>query len=450
MKKLSIKAKVTLWYTGLMVVLLALMLVFLFSFSDRLLTRRLQNTLVDVVTDAVNKAEFDHDELEAKEIDFYRDGVSIFIYDIDGRLMAPQINQGIKISAVLEDRTIKTVKGSAGEQWLVHDLIAQKDGITFWVRGVVSLSGTTGTLNSMATTALIVAPLVILVAAIGGWQVTKQSFKNVKNMAETAKAISSGNDLSLRVQTRGATDELSTLVDTLNAMLERLQASFENERQFASDASHELRTPAAIILSECEFALSEKVRDKEREEALRAILKQAQKMSALINQLLLMARAQSGKFEPHWEKICLSELCEIMAQEMEVVADEKEITIETHLEPNIVIQADEMLMGRLLENLIHNAIVYNHKGGHVVLSLKKDKETAVLQVEDTGIGIRREDQDKIWRRFYRVDTSRSGEGTGLGLAMVKWIAKIHDAKVNVESEWQKGSKFTVIVPREHQ
>ena len=331
MKRISIRARVTLWYTGLLVVLLGLGVVYLLSFSDQMLLRQTRDALLDVVSDAVKQAHFDDGELDDEKIDFYSEGVSVFFYDTSGRLLAPRVNRGLQVDSILEDQAVKTVSNGR-ETWMVHDLFAIQDGTGFWVRGVVSLSGSTATVHGMILLALIGVPIFIAVAALGGWLITRRAFFPVGKMAETAQAISSGSDLSLRVPDDGSGDELSRLGCTINSMLARLQASFETERQFSSDASHELRTPTAVIISQCEYALSDAVDEAERRESLGVVLRQARRMSAIISQLLLLARAENGKFEPSWERLNLSELCEMVLLEMEDTAQSQGIALEMQLE----------------------------------------------------------------------------------------------------------------------
>ena len=171
-------------------------------------------------------------------------------------------------------------------------------------------------------------------------------------------------------------------------------------------------------------------------------------MSAIISQLLLLARAENGKFEPSWERLNLSELCEMVLLEMEDTAQSQGIALEMQLEPDIMLTGDQTLLMRLLTNLITNAIRYNRKGGRVEVCLRRMETGAVLRVADTGGGIREEDLPKIWSRFFRADASRSSTGTGLGLSMARWIAQVHGGTITVESVYGQGSVFTVTIPFE--
>ena len=445
MRRLSIKARVTLWYTGLLLLLLLLGTAYLLAFSGQITEGQLRGSLQRAVSEAVKNARFDHGELEDEEIDYYLDGVSVFIYDTSGRLLAPRVNRGIQVNAVLEDQQVKTVEG-AGGRWMVYDLYAEEDGTGFWVRGMLSLSGTQEMIRRMLLLAIIGVPGFALIAALGGWRITRRAFLPVAAMAETARSISSGSDLTLRVPEDGSGDELSRLGRTINSMLERLEDSFRRERQFSSDASHELRTPTAVIISQAEYALGPGVSPEEREGALEAIRRQARRMSVMLGQLLLLARAESGKFRPQRERIDFSELCEMVSLELEDGIEKRGLTLETRLEPGVFLWGDETLLMRAVTNLLQNAAAYNRPGGRVELSLRRDGGDCLLEVRDTGVGIAPEDLERIWERFYRADPSRAGEGTGLGLPMVKWIVQLHGGKIAVESRPGEGSLFRLRLP----
>ena len=445
-KTLSVKARVSLWYTGFLLVLILIGVAYLFAFSGQVFLRQIRTQLIDAVADTVRDTAFERGELEDEEMDFYRNGVFLYLYDTDGRLIAPRTNQGIQVDAVLEDQQVKTV-GHAGEQYLVYDLYAVQDEVPFWTRGIVSIDGVEGTLRGMLLLAVAAVPVLAAVAWWGGWRITKRAFSTVEQMAHAADTITSGKDLSQRIPDNGSGDELSHLSRTFNTMLGRLQASFETERRFTSDVSHELRTPTAVILSQCEYGLSGQAGEGEKTDALRAILRQAQRMSAMISQLLLLARAERGKFTPDWETLDFSMLCDMCAQELSEGAKEAGVSLSTHLDA-VRLVGDSTLLIRMVTNLLSNAIRYRREsGGRVEICLRRGTgESCILKVKDNGIGIRREDLPHIWERFYRADASRTGDGSGLGLPMVAWIVKLHGGQIAVRSIYGKGTVFRVTLP----
>lgn len=447
-KGLSIKARVTLWYTFFMILVFGITAVYLVSSSQRMSGRQMRERLVDTVTDAVSQVRFRYGELDAEELDFYKNGVSVFLYDTQGRLLAPKVTRGIQADSLLEDQTIKTAS-SGRERWMIYDVYSEGEDAGFWVRGMISMTEDGQALGNLPILFGSALPLLAVLAALGGFRITRRAFRPVTQMAETARAIGTGSDLSQRIETDGRGDELNQLGDTMNEMLARLQASFEAERQFSSDVSHELRTPIAVIRSQCEFALSGQAGEEEKREAFEAVLKQSERMNSIVSQLLLLSRAENGKFVPEREPVELNVLCETVCEELEAMAAERQVKLAWNTE-ELQITGDETLLIRMVNNLVSNAIRYNRPGGSAEVSLRKRGKYAVLTVRDTGIGIRREDLGQIFNRFYRADRSRSSEGTGLGLSMAAWIARVHGGSIRAESVYGEGSVFTAELPIEEQ
>ena len=447
-KGLSIKARVTLWYTFFMILVFGITAVYLVSSSQRMSGRQMRERLVDTVTDAVSQVRFRYGELDAEELDFYKNGVSVFLYDTQGRLLAPKVTRGIQVDSLLEDQTIKTASSSR-ERWMIYDVYSEGEDAGFWVRGMISMTEYGQALGNLPILFGSALPLLAVLAALGGFRITRRAFRPVTQMAETARAIGTGSDLSQRIETDGRGDELNQLGDTMNEMLARLQASFEAERQFSSDVSHELRTPIAVIRSQCEFALSGQAGEEEKREAFEAVLKQSERMNSIVSQLLLLSRAENGKFVPEREPVELNVLCETVCEELEAMAAERQVELTWNTE-ELQITGDETLLIRMVNNLVSNAIRYNRPGGSAEVSLRKRGKYAVLTVRDTGIGIRREDLGQIFSRFYRADRSRSSEGTGLGLSMAAWIARVHGGSIRAESVYGEGSVFTAELPIEEQ
>ena len=447
-KGLSIKARVTLWYTFFMIFVFGITAVYLVSSSQRMSGRQMRERLVDTVTDAVSQVRFRYGELDAEELDFYKNGVSVFLYDTQGRLLAPKVTRGIQVDSLLEDQTIKTAS-SGRERWMIYDVYSEGEDAGFWVRGMISMTEYEQAMGNLPILFGSALPLLAVLAALGGFRITRRAFRPVTQMAETARAIGTGSDLSQRIETDGRGDELNQLGDTMNEMLARLQASFEAERQFSSDVSHELRTPIAVIRSQCEFALSGQAGEEEKREAFEAVLKQSERMNSIVSRLLLLSRAENGKFVPEREPVELNVLCETVCEELEAMAAERQVELAWNTE-ELQITGDETLLIRMVNNLVSNAIRYNRPGGSAEVSLRKRGKYAVLTVRDTGIGIRREDLGQIFNRFYRADRSRSSEGTGLGLSMAAWIARVHGGSIRAESVYGEGSVFTAELPIEEQ
>lgn len=284
-------------------------------------------------------------------------------------------------------------------------------------------------------------PLFVVIAALGAYFISRKTMEPVENLSRSAREVTDGNDLSKRIELKNGTKELHYLTDTFNEMLARLQSSFEIEKRFTSDASHELRTPLAVIKAECEYALSDNADDAERLEALKSIDEQTDKMTRLVSSLLTLSRTEQGDKR---YKLAETDISELVNKSIAEFVPSKNITVTGEVEEGVVISAHAQLFTLMLENLLSNAVKYGKESGNVKVTLSRRNARAVLTVSDDGIGIKAEDLEKIWGRFYRADESRSkGEGFGLGLSIVRQIVELHGGEVEVKSVFGQGSEFIV-------
>lgn len=449
MNRLSITMRVTLLYTLFMVLLTGLSLGFLFHAGAQ---SRRQTTLDRMQT----MAEASRKELEAKDgeleidrdLEAFDDGVYLSLYDTAGVPLYGFVPREFDNSVIFDDGSLRTVE-SGGHSWYLYDeQITVEDYGPVWVRSIAAADAFNSTLGTLGKTALLVLPVFVVLAAVCGYLLTRRAFAPVRQITQTAREIGEGGDLSRRIGLTGRKDEIHTLAAEFDAMFARLEQAFDREKQFTDDASHELRTPTAVILSQSEYALENTHPQGETRAALESIHTQAARMAALLSQLLMLARADKGRQVVQREPVDLSELVEMVAETEAEQAEARNITVQTELEPGVMVQGDETLLMRLLINLTENAIRYGRPGGQVKLTLRRQDGEAVGTVEDDGIGIAPEDLDKIWQRFWQADPARSGGGAGLGLSMVRWIAGAHGGRVTVQSEPGKGSVFTFFLPCE--
>ena len=449
MKRLSITLRVTLLYTLFMVLLTGLSLGFLFHAGAQ---SRRQTTLDRMQT----MAEASRKELEAKDgeleidrdLEAFDDGVYLSLYDTAGVPLYGFVPREFDNSVIFDDGSLRTVE-SGGHSWYLYDeQITVEDYGPVWVRSIAAADAFNSTLGTLGKTALLVLPVFVVLAAVCGYLLTRRAFAPVRQITQTAREIGEGGDLSRRIGLTGRKDEIHTLAAEFDAMFARLEQAFDREKQFTDDASHELRTPTAVILSQSEYALENTHPQGETRAALESIHTQAARMAALLSQLLMLARADKGRQVVQREPVDLSELVEMVAETEAEQAEARNITVQTELEPGVMVQGDETLLMRLLINLTENAIRYGRPGGQVELTLRRQDGEAVGTVEDDGIGIAPEDLDKIWQRFWQADPARSGGGAGLGLSMVRWITQAHGGRVTVQSGPGKGSIFTFFLPCE--
>ena len=446
MRNLSIKLKITLWYTAFMALLIILTLIVLFSISSVQVLSDARARLRNTVLQAFSEIDYEDGLLTFDDdINYLEEGVYISVYDAQGYLLYGRTPTGFSGASTLIMDQMQQV-GSGQDFWYVYDYCQSVDGYgNLWIRGVTSHSRSDSILRIITNAALILLPFFVALIALGGYLITAKALRPLSAMTETARAISEGNDLTRRIRLGSGRDEVHVLAHTFDQMMERLQSSFETEKQFTSDVSHELRTPVAVILSQCEYASQEGTPPEELRGSIGVIGAQARKMSALISQLLTLARADSGKQKLQYELVNLSELAEIIVEEQSIAAEEKGITLLTDIQPEILLRADETMMMRLFINLISNSITYGKPDGHTLVTLSANEAEITGSVQDDGIGIPADKLDKIWQRFYQVDparTSGSSSGSGLGLSMVKWIVQAHGGRIEVSSRLGEGSCFT--------
>ena len=301
-------------------------------------------------------------------------------------------------------------------------------------------------LTRLMRTLLIAVPLALAVAAGGGVFLARRALEPVDRIAQTAREIGEG-DLSRRINVT-TKDELGRLAATLNQMIERLEKAFQRQKQFTSDASHELRAPLAVIEAESTLALQKERTSSDYRQSLETISQESKQMSRLVDQLLSLARADAGKEHWNFTQVDIGKLINNLSTDAEILCQEKGLSFQLGEMQPLVVKGDEARLRELFMNLLDNAIRYTPAPGMVSISSRREGQMAVVAVRDTGVGIPAEDMPFIFERFYRVDKSRSRAqgGTGLGLAICKHIAEAHGGKIEVESEVGAGSTFSVWLP----
>ncbi|MEG0830187.1 MAG: HAMP domain-containing sensor histidine kinase [Anaerovoracaceae bacterium] len=446
---MSIKFRVTLWYTALMTILVVGILIFLFFVGEKVVLTGSEGELINTVKNSSDDIDYDEGQVEIDEdLNFFADGAYISIYDNSGKLLYGQVPPKFKDNAGFINGKIQNV-GSGENKWQVYDMkYGESHYGNVWIRGIISSDMTSNAFDTMLKLAFISFPFLIILCALGGYFITNRAFAPVRQITQSAENIGTGKDLNGRINLGEGKDEIYILANTFDGMFDRLQASFDKEKQFTSDASHELRTPTSVIISQCEYALENSTSLDETKEALNTVLNQAQKMSALIGQLLTLARADQGKTKLQIEAFNFSELVDMVADQLEESANAKNISIEKDIKPDLLIRGDQTMLMRMLLNLMENGIKYGKTGGNLTVFLDQNEKGIIGFVRDDGIGIGKEQLPKIWERFYQVDTARASisGGIGLGLSLVKYIVEAHNGQVSVESVLDKGTTFTFFLP----
>ncbi|MCL5745385.1 MAG: ATP-binding protein [Acidobacteria bacterium] len=291
-------------------------------------------------------------------------------------------------------------------------------------------------------------PVILGIASLVGYWMSRRALAPVDEITDAARSINA-HSLSQRLSTPKTGDELERLFSTLNAMFERLDEAFSRITQFTADASHELRTPLAFMRATAEVALRRQRTDGEYREALGQILTELERTSTLVENLLLLARADSGAGGMHFQPVDLGLILREACEQGKVLAESKQVEFAFHLPANpILMQGDAQALRRVFVILIDNAVKYTGTGGQIRVDLAEMNGSAFVKVTDSGIGIVEDDLPHIFDRFYRADKARSREmgGAGLGLSSTRWIVEAHDGEIQVESALGRGSAFSVSLP----
>jgi heavy metal sensor kinase len=461
MKKLSIRLRLTLWYLAIFAAAqvlfgVAMWLVLrqdLYSIADGALTAQIED--VTHFLKSQKKKNMNVLKLREEASEAYvgeHSGDFLQIYDEDGnwifraplleRTGFPPVAADLIKKPALQDFEL----GNKPLRFLTQQI--EVNGRAYAVQAGLPTDQTIATLALFRRYLLMLAPLSLLAAASGGYWLSGKALSPVDAITRMARTIGGGN-LGDRLEKLTTGDELQRLSDTLNEMLARIEDAFLRVTQFTADASHELRTPISLIRAEAEISLRKSRGDAEYREALRHILLEAERTTSLIEELLSLARADSGRENLHLTALDLrSAVTETAAEWRQLVESRNLQFTQAIADCELPVLADRRAIQRLLAILLDNAVKYTPAPGAVDLRLETRNGNAVISVRDTGIGISEQDRSKIFERFYRVDKARSRElgGAGIGLAIADWIVQQHRGSIAVQSSIGNGSTFLVELP----
>lgn len=306
-----------------------------------------------------------------------------------------------------------------------------------------SLDGIHDTLEQLVQTLLIGIPLIVSVAAIGGYILASRALQPIDQITQTAQHISAA-DLHARLNLPPSNDEVGRLAATFDGMLARLDTSFERERRFTADASHELRTPLAAMQAILGVTRERQRTTEEYEQALDDLTGETHRLRGLVEDLLRLARGDRGT-NRQTAQVDVSTMLTDVAETLAPLADEKGIVLETVIAPDLIIIGDSDDLTRLWLNLFDNAIKYTDRGNVAVVATS-DASTISVEIRDSGIGIAPEHLPRLFDRFYRVDSARSSGGSGLGLAIARDIVRAHGGEITITSAPNSGTTVTVQFP----
>jgi heavy metal sensor kinase len=464
----SIRLRLTAWHV---VVVGVLMLTFcvsvlgllarsLFERADAVMESEMEATLA-MMSKELKETGIEHrapaDTLKA--LHFPEQAFAIF--DEGGQLLAEKPPGAGRIASLPPNTALaegvlhrSTRRGADGELRRAVALRAPfpLHGRTFQIVISQSLGPLMRELTDVREVLYIAVPGVLMLAGFAGWLLARKSLAPVVAMAEQARRIGAGT-LDERLRTTNPRDELGRLAGTFNELLDRLGAAFAQQRQFMADASHELRTPVSVIRTASSVALR---REQRSEEDYRGVLQmideQARQLGRIVEDMFRLARADAGSLRLQIGPFHLDELLAEIRRDARVLGAEKGVAIEMPLLPEAPFEGDEDLMRQMIVNLVHNAIKFTPAGGRVRLDLERSGQQYTITVADTGIGIPKADQPRIFERFYRVvdaqgvDGREGPRGAGLGLSIARWIADAHHGRVELRHSDPHGSTFAAVLP----
>ena len=286
---------------------------------------------------------------------------------------------------------------------------------------------------------------VLILAAAGGVLLSRQALRPIGQSIRSARRLDAKN-LSERLPRTGSGDELDELAATINGLLDRLAAFHTQASRFTADASHELRSPLGAMQAAIELALQKQRAPEEYQETLCALSGQCERLNALVNGLLLLARSDAGEIAIKREAVDLAAIARDVVEMFEPVADDKGVRLVAESTQLVVIEGDPSRLRQLVTNLLDNAIRFTDPGGAITVLVEGNGAMAVLRVRDTGIGIPPEHLPHVFERFYQVDPARASAGCGLGLSICKWIASAHGGTIEATRGKAGGTEMTVVIP----
>ena len=455
----SIKFRFTIWYLLVLAVLLGALSAGVYFYLSRSLYRSLDDSLelrsqqicsVPPVLESIWHGEFQEELGEIVMLYFYTGSELVQVSPPE---MSVSLSQEFIYEAINGRSSFATIEAADGQglRLLAVPIHLGIPGLPLSSQpGALIIGRSTKqidqALHGLVRTLAIADALALAVAAGGGIFLARRALKPVDKIAETAQEIGE-TDLSRRINVN-TKDELGRLAATLNAMIGRLEKAFQRQKQFTSDASHELRAPLAVIEAESSLALQKERPPSDYRQSLETISQESKQMSSLIEQLLTLARADAGKEQWNFTDVNLGRVITNLSADVEVLCQEKGLSCQLGQIQDLVVKGDAARLRELFMNLLDNAIRYTPAPGTVSVSLHREGEMAIVAIKDTGVGIAAEDMPFIFERFYRVDKARSRAqgGTGLGLAICRYIAEAHGGKIEVESQVGVGSTFSVWLP----
>lgn len=475
---MTIRSKLILLYSGLLAIIIVGFSISLFAVTRWVLVNSVDSTLVATADEIWKNSsagivrEFGSPSeiviFLPPDLDFFRaSGVVVQVWEVDDsgglRRLRSSSNlndydtpldpvalererQYFQSANTTPNSITSTVRINNGE-WRVLTLPYNIRGWRVVIQAATSFEAVNLSSQALVVIIVVATTIALLASVLLGLWLANRVLQPIDDITRSAAKITSSADLKTRLKWTGPMDELGRLVMVFNGAMERLEHLFSVQQRFVADVSHELRTPLTAILGNVEIIK----RYGMDQESLDAIDSEAQRMSRLVNDLLLLARADNGELKLNLEEIDLDIVVSEAYREGKILAKDRALKVTVADFEAVRINGDADRLKQVLLNLISNAIKFTPDGGQITINLRKSEHDAIIQIQDTGMGIAPEDMKRIFDRFYQADTSRartpaSGEGAGLGLSIAWWIAHAHGGNIDVQSKVGEGTLFTLTLP----
>jgi heavy metal sensor kinase len=452
---LSLRARLTAWYAVLLVLTIAVFSTAVLWLHWRLLVDQFDESLHSIGATAANVLEEELGEL--KDLGLAAAETAAVVHPADYTVQVldaagspiHKTSKSMPLPAEVRSpaltRATATLTDLRGRPWRVTARAGTAGGQRYVVAVGAPLDEAIEQWRTLLQACVIGIPLALLFAVAGGLWLGRHGLRPLTSMAAEAQAITASTpDTRLTVPPAGA--ELEQLASSFNTVLDRLGSALSTQRRFMADASHELRTPISIMRTAADVTLSQPARDEtEYREALSAVAQQGSRLTRLVDDMLVLARADGGGYPMVWSSVNLAEVVDGCVRELTARADEKRITVRAALAP-AVIKGDEALLRRMVGNLLGNALIYTPSGGSVDVALARSNGHVEVRVADTGPGVPEQDRERVFERFVRLDPARAAGGSGLGLAIARWVAEAHGGDVRIVSTGPGGTVFAASLP----
>jgi heavy metal sensor kinase len=464
----SIRSKLTAWYVLLLGIILVLFSILLFFFLSKRLNESVDSSLTLSARIVARSTQISNSRTPFPGLDLFFDQFMGFgrdksykIYDGSGNIGSLSKNfdgSQFPLSDIAYSAALKG--GTSYETFIISDNhpirvitmpVIRNGKLANLVQVGTSKKVVVDTLKNLAIILWTAVPSVLLLTALIGRFIARRALKPVAKITQTAKDIGSGANLSQRIPVPEVKDEIGELALTFNSMMDRLESSFSQMRQFSSDASHELRTPLTVLKGQSELTLGKERKPKEYQEVISSNLEEIQYMSKVLEDLFMLSKSDENQIALDYESVDLKLLIEEICRHAQIIASEKNIKIITAYIEKVQVYGDPVRLRQMIWNVIVNGIKYTQPDGEVTISLQEKKDIALITIQDNGIGISNSDLPLIFNRFYRVDKARSREegGTGLGLSICKFIVDAHKGSIDIESTLGEGTKFKIKLPKQN-